>query len=95
MTNHKYKKRGMPEGHLLYPKEIILNKLSGEFKTTNDILNEINIETSMRDMSWNTVHKYLGLLVQDKKVESRRVGSYNLWRLAKKEVEISGRKRDT
>lgn len=73
-------KRGMPQGHLIYPKKMILNKLTTDFKTTNDILKEINIETSMRGLSWNTVQKYLNLLKEEGLIETRKIGKYNLWR---------------
>ncbi len=90
MVNHN--KRGMPEGHLVYPKEIVLNRLSNEFKTTNDILNDINSEESIRNLSWNTIQKYLKMLSQEGLVEMRRIGHYNLWRLSlDKKNEINNR----
>ena len=81
------KKRGMPEGFLAYPKEIILNQVKSEFTTTNDILHEFKKIKHAPSFSWNTVQKYLKLLADENKIEMRRVGKYNLWRRDKKTDE--------
>jgi len=85
--NENKKKRGMPKEHKAYPEEIFLNKLSYEFKTTGDILKELNSNENLRNFSWNTVQRYLSLLSKEGKVEYKKEGKFNFWRKISEERE--------
>ena len=71
--------RGMQEGHLVYTKKDFLKHITEQYQTTNEILKKINL-APIRDVSWNTLQKYLILLADEKRIEKRTAGRINLWR---------------
>lgn len=78
-TQDKTRPRGMQEGHLVYEEQMFLNQVTDQYRTTNDILKQIN-QAPMRDISWNTLQKYLNNLAEQDKIELRKAGRISLWR---------------
>jgi len=78
--------RGMPKGKLFYKKDFILNRVTNELKTTNQIRSELNSIENLKGFSWNTIQKYLDLLSEEGKVVKVRTGNYNFWKKSKSEL---------